>query len=56
MNDEKIIEFSNIYSNLTKNNISNLAPIAVVMLPEAVAFEALLQHLNGKRDRCIYKP
>jgi len=27
-----------------------LAPIAAVMLPEALAFAALLQHLSGKRD------
>jgi len=32
-----------------------IAPIAVVMLPEALAFVAKLQHLNGKRDGCFYK-
>jgi len=39
----------------TKNTVSKLAPIVVVMLPEGLAFEAQAQHLNGKRDRFIYK-
>jgi len=35
------------------NEVGSLAPIAVVMLHEAPDYEALAQHLNGKRGaRC----
>jgi len=34
---------------LNPNEVGSLAPIVVVMLLEALALEAWLQHLNGKR-------
>jgi len=40
-----------MYSERTE--VAKLAPIGVVMLPEALAFEAQPQHLNGKRDRIL---
>jgi len=39
---------------IIKIRVCKIAPIGVVMLPEALAFVAKLQHLNGKRDRYFY--
>jgi len=35
---------------VNRSVVERLAPIAVVMLPEGLTFEAVAQHLNGKRE------
>jgi len=38
-----------IWIFLNSDEVGRLAPIAMVMLPDALAFAAVAQHLNGKR-------